>query len=74
MSGNPYESVGLECREKILDGVLFFLKSVPEAPANKTHKILASVVAAHGLFGGFTAQKRIAKQQRDKQLWHISVF
>jgi hypothetical protein len=44
------------------------------APANKTHKILASVVAAHGLFGGITAQNRIAKQQRDKQLWLISVF
>jgi len=52
----------------------FSLNSVPEAPANKTHKILASVVAAHGLFGSFTAQKRIAKQQRDKQLWLISVF
>jgi len=51
----------------------FYFNSVPGAPANKTHKILASVVAANGLFG-ITAQNRIAKQQRDKQLWLISVF
>jgi len=41
--------------KKALDGALFSLKSVPREPANKTHKILASLSGALGGSFGITA-------------------